>query len=96
MQANITSVHLARSCDHVQQALPELIQHRCALALSQGLLADAKDNTTKLAQKMDDFDAAQKRFLGHKCGTRLCCAIQYTFLVRTQSKTDPLVARHCQ
>lgn len=35
---------------------------------AQGLLTDAKENTAKLAQKMDDFDAAQKRFLGHKCG----------------------------
>ena len=34
--------------------------------VEQGLLADAKENTGKLTQKMDDFDAAQKRFLGHK------------------------------
>jgi len=56
-----------RSCASIH-SLPERVRHHRDLALLQGLLSDAKDNTTKLAQKMDDFDAAQKRFLGHKCG----------------------------
>ena len=35
----------------------------------KGLLAGARSASADLAHKLDEHDAAQKRYLGHKCGS---------------------------
>jgi hypothetical protein len=72
-----TQIHAYAQVDHI---LVERLQG----TWQKGLLAGARTASADLAHKLDEHDAAQKRYLGHKCAENAAGLVQIPALNRLQ------------